>query len=127
MDLKISEIRQGIKFMSYWNYRILAKENDEELYFQLHEVYYENDVPYAYTSDPVAVESETLTDLKLTLKYMKHALKKPVLWYGEKFPTECKIKYKCDLCGRNNFDSPSPHNCINGFRRRKFEWTLIAK
>lgn len=33
-----------------------------------------------------------------------------------------KIKYECLLCGRHNFDNPSPHNCIGGFRKRKLQW-----
>lgn len=44
---------------------------------------------------------------------------KPILWAGEKFPNECKIKYTCDLCGRDTFDRPSPHESINPHKKNE--------
>jgi hypothetical protein len=37
---------------------------------------------------------------------------------------ELKIKYTCDLCGRNKFDKPSPHKCSGGFRKRGLRWII---
>jgi hypothetical protein len=107
-----------------WNHRILAHENNGEVYFQLHEVYYKNEVPDGYTANPISVGSETLKGIKWTLNKMQEAVKKPILWACEKFPSECKVKYTCDLCGRNTFDAPSPHKCRGGFRKRGLTWSL---
>ena len=107
-----------------WNHRILAHENNGEVYFQLHEVYYKEEIPDGYTANPITVGSETLKGIKWTLNKMQEAVKKPILWAGEKFPNECKVKYTCDLCGRNTFDAPSPHKCRGGFRKRGLTWSL---
>ena len=106
-----------------WNHRILAHENNGEVYFQLHEVYYKDEVPNSYTANPITVGSESLKGIKWTLNKMQDAVKKPILWAGEKFPNECKVKYTCDLCGRDKFDKPSPHNCNNNFRKRGLSFT----
>lgn len=107
-----------------WNYRILAHENNGEVYFQVHEVYYNDGVPESYTLNTITVGSETIKGIKWSLNKMKEAVNKPILWAGAKFPTECKIKYTCELCGRGNFDNPVSHNCIGGFRRRGLNWGL---
>jgi hypothetical protein len=39
---------------------------------------------------------------------------------------ECKVKYTCNLCGRNNFDAPSPHKCRGGFRKRGLTWSITV-
>jgi len=39
---------------------------------------------------------------------------------------ECKVKYTCNLCGRNNFDAPSPHKCRGGFRKRGLTWSITS-
>ncbi len=106
-----------------FNYRVLAHETNGEVYFQLHEVYYKDEVPEGYTSKPITIGGETLKDIKWKLNKIQEAAKKPILWAGEKFPSECKVKYTCDLCGRNNFDVPSPHKCKGGFRKRKLSWS----
>lgn len=36
---------------------------------------------------------------------------------------EPKLKYTCEICGRNTFDAPTPHNCKGGFRKRGFKWS----
>ena len=81
-------------------------------------------MPNGYTSNPITVGSETLKGIKCTLNKMQEAVKKPILWAGEKFPNEFKIKYTCDLCGRDTFDRPSPHKCSGGFRKRGLRWSL---
>ena len=35
------------------------------------------------------------------------------------------VNYKCLLCGRDKFTRKSPHNCNNGFRKRKIQWIEI--
>ena len=74
-----------------WNHRILAHENNGEVYFQMHGVYYKEEVPNGYTANPITVGSETSKGIKWTLNKMQEAVKKPILWAGEKFPNEFKI------------------------------------
>lgn len=108
-----------------WNHRILAHEHNGEVYLQIHEVYYnEEGKPNGYTENPISVGSETVKGITWTLNKMLECRTKPILLAGEKFPKECKIKYTCDLCGRNTFDKPSPHNCVGGFRKRGLRWSL---
>lgn len=38
-----------------------------------------------------------------------------------------KHKYKCLLCGRDDFNTPTPHNCIGGFRKRKLKWEKVIE
>lgn len=71
-----------------WNYRILAKEENGELYYNVHEVYYENGLPRGYSANAANVCGETVKGLKWAINRMKEATNKPVLWYGDKFPQE---------------------------------------
>ena len=76
--------------MSHWNYRILAKTFNEEVYLELYEVYYNDEgIPDGYTANPITVGSETLKGIKWVLARMKEATKRPILWADEgKFPEE---------------------------------------
>ena len=108
-----------------WNHRILAHEHNGDVYLQIHEVYYnENGIPSNYTERAAVVGSETIKGITCTLNEMLKCNTKPILWAGEKFPNECKIKYTCNLCGRDTFDKPSPHKCSSGFRKRGLKWSL---
>lgn len=107
-----------------WNHRILAHKHKEDVHFQVHEVYYTNGIADAYTKDPVTVNSDTIKGVYWCLNKMLEATKKPVLWAGENFPNECKVKYVCDLCGKDTFDKPMPHVCKNGLRKRGLSWSL---
>lgn len=111
-----------------WNYRILAVEYKEEIYLQIHEVHYdENGVPNSYTENPVSIGSESIKGIKWSLNKMNDATKKPVLWGDHRFPNECKIRYKCDSCGRYKFTKPTPHICGNQYRRKGLSWTIIGE
>ena len=73
------------------DYRILAKEDGSEVYFQVYEVYYDKDgIPNDYTTNPTTVGGESLEAIKWTLYRIKEATKKPILWWGDKFPNEYK-------------------------------------
>lgn len=77
-----------LKGMS-WNYRVLAHEYHDELFFAIHEVYYNEDgTPDGCTQNAIGVAGENPDGLKWTLNRMKEALKKPVLWGGDRFPQE---------------------------------------
>lgn len=76
--------------MSTWNYRVLAHEFKGELFFQIHEVYYDkNGNPDGYSENASPVGSESVKEINTVLKQMKCAVKKPVLWAGKKFPSIC--------------------------------------
>ena len=38
-----------------------------------------------------------------------------------------KMRYKCNLCGRDKFTHKIPHKCIGGFRKRGLKWTPIPE
>jgi hypothetical protein len=73
-----------------WNHRILAhKQEDESVYFSIHEVFYNGEgIPNGYTSNPITIGSEDLKGIKWTLNRMKECVKKPILWAGDYFPFE---------------------------------------
>lgn len=74
--------------MSHWNYRILAHEYKDEVYLEIHEVYYDdNGNPNGYSERPSPVCSETIKGITWTLNRMSESRKKPILYAGEKFPT----------------------------------------
>lgn len=110
-----------------WNYRILAHKYKDEVYLEMHEVYYDEEgIPNSYTLNSVGPHSsdiEGVDGIKLRLRRMLEATKKPVLWADDKFPMECNIVYTCKLCGRN-FTKKIAHNCNTGFRKRNIKWEI---
>lgn len=71
-----------------WNYRILVHENDVETYFQMHEVYYDEDGnPTSYTASPTHIGAESIEWVGWELEKMKEALTKP-MFSTKDFPTE---------------------------------------
>jgi len=66
-----------------WDYRAIAKEYSGEVMFGIHEVYYEDGVPTMCTENAVEVAGDTLADLSQTLKWMRKALRKPILNYAD--------------------------------------------
>ena len=107
-----------------WNHRVMAHCHEDRIYFQIHEVYYTDSIPDGYKADAITVGGDDLKEIEITLQRIKNALKKPVLWAGKDFPKECKVKYTCDTCGRNNFDKPSPHKCNGTFRKTGLTWSV---
>ncbi|MDD3875483.1 MAG: hypothetical protein PHT69_02620 [Bacteroidales bacterium] len=107
------------------NHRVLAHEHNGEIYLQIHEVFYnENNIPDGYTKIPATIGGDDLKSITFTLNKMMACRNKPILWAGDKFPNECKVKYICNLCGRNTFDNPTPHKCAGGFRKRGLKWSI---
>ena len=67
-----------------WNHRVLAHEHKGELTFGIHEVFYNDDgVPDMCTEDAVGVVGDNLADISQTLKWMRKALRKPILSYSD--------------------------------------------
>ena len=76
-----------------WNHRILAHEDGEGMYFQIHEVYYDKEgTPNGYSTNAVSVGGDTINSITWTLNKMKECRGKPVLFAGDKFPNEYKNK-----------------------------------
>ncbi len=73
-----------------WNHRILAHQHNDEVYFMIHEVHYDEDTPRAYTEKGVAVGGDSIKDITWVLHKMLACRKKPILWAGDKFPQEYK-------------------------------------
>ncbi len=74
-----------------WNYRVLATDfkrpnGESEIELAVHEVYYDKEGnPNGYTKEKT-VNGESTKSLRWSLNKMKDALKKPILWTGERFP-----------------------------------------
>ena len=74
--------------MSTWNHRVLAQTEGDGIYFQIHEVYYDNEgKPDGFTKDGISVGGDSLESLSWVLERMKECLDKPVLSYSD-FPNE---------------------------------------
>jgi len=72
-----------------WNHRILAHKYKDEIFLEIHEVYYDSDgKPNGYTEKPISVGGENLKAITWVLNKMKECRKKPILWAGEDFPSE---------------------------------------
>ncbi len=70
-----------------WNHRILAHEQNGEIYLQIHEVYYDKSgKPNGYTANPVTIGGENLKSITWTLNKILQCRNKPILWAGDKFP-----------------------------------------
>jgi hypothetical protein len=67
-----------------WNYRVVRhKTADEGTYYQIHEVYYDDDGKViSMTEKGIAPLGETTTELQLELNRMLDCMSKPVLDYG---------------------------------------------
>lgn len=63
-----------------WNHRIIQKEDDGNIYYEIHEVYYnENGTIWAITEESVKPFGDTVEDLKVGMKLMLTAFEEPVL------------------------------------------------
>jgi len=72
-----------------WNNRVLAHKHNDEVFLQIHEVYYsEEGVPDAYTKDGIKVVGDNIEEIRWTLDNMIECLAKPILWAGDRFPEE---------------------------------------
>ena len=75
-----------------WNHRVIATEHNGETWLAIHEVHYSDGKPDGRSTNPIPVGSNTIKGLRWTLNRMKEALKKPVLWGGDRFPQEYEHK-----------------------------------
>lgn len=71
-----------------WDYRLMAKEYKGEIFFDIHSVYYQNNLPIACSLHPAPVGGSSVDEVIEDLALMKECFKKPIIWYGNKFPKE---------------------------------------
>lgn len=78
----------------YWNYRIMAKlQSNGQYELNIHEVHYNKEgIPDSYTARPVGPRGDKVSDIRFVLNKMIHALDKPILYDGNKFPEIFKPK-----------------------------------
>lgn len=63
-----------------WNYRVVKRGRGENVYFDIREVYYDNEGNVQTTAvDPGYPGGETIEELASDIEHMKAALLKPVL------------------------------------------------
>jgi len=80
--------------MMSWNYRVIAKTHEDEIFFSIHEVFYTEDgIPNTCTVDAVSVGGNNLREIAETLNFMRLALVKTILNFtdfeeGGKYFTE---------------------------------------
>lgn len=65
-----------------WNHRVIRTEDEGGICYAIHECHYDkkgDTVPTSWTSEPIAVLSETRTGLLWVLSKMAEAIQQPVL------------------------------------------------
>lgn len=72
--------------MMVWNYRIMKREDKGQVYYQIHEAFYDDmeKEAHSWTAEPCEPLGETLAELKHELEYMLRAFEFPVLEPGAK-------------------------------------------
>lgn len=71
-----------------WNHRVLAHKDGDEMFFQIHEVYYnKKDKANSYTANGVRVGAVSLEGINWVLQKMKECANKPILLV-DGFPNE---------------------------------------
>lgn len=79
--------------MNGWNHRLIAHEDGDDIFYQIHEVYYNKDgFPESYTEKGVSVGGNTIEGINWVLDRMRECIDKPILWANEKFPDEFNMK-----------------------------------
>ena len=70
-----------------WNYRLMAHENNNEYYFNIHDVYYDTKgTPKSYSENPAVVGGSDINEVIYVMNKFKSATLTPILWYGDRFP-----------------------------------------
>jgi len=71
-----------------WNYRILAHKHKDEMYFEIHEVYYDDKGnANGYSANGISVGAGSLEGINWVLNKMKECADKPIL-LADDFPNE---------------------------------------
>lgn len=71
-----------------WNHRLLAHKDGDDMYFMVHEVYYDKEGnPVSYTTNGVSIGGNDLEGVQWVINKMIESTKKPILSV-ENFPKE---------------------------------------
>lgn len=73
-----------------WNYRVMAQMDGDDVYLNIHTVYYTDNIPDRYSELPSQIGGSTLSEVEFDIDMAKRALSKPILWSGHRFPEEYK-------------------------------------
>jgi len=66
--------------MSYWNYRIIKKQNKDDRLYEVHEVHYnESGTIVSWTEEALHPMGESLAELKAEISHYLQAFRLPVL------------------------------------------------
>ncbi len=65
--------------MSHWNYRVVKERYNDEDWYTIREVYYDDDGKIRGYTDEIAPGGETVEVLRATLKLMRSCTDKPIL------------------------------------------------
>ncbi|OHD71510.1 MAG: hypothetical protein A2W19_16005 [Spirochaetes bacterium RBG_16_49_21] len=66
--------------MSYWDYRVIRKTQNDAVSYEIHEVYYnDKDEIESWTEEPVSPMGETCNELRNDIFYFMSAFRHPVL------------------------------------------------
>jgi hypothetical protein len=71
-----------------WNYRLLAFDDGDDKYFQIHSVYYKKDKPVLFSTTGAVVGGNSIDGIISEINRFKKALNEPILHSGDKFPQE---------------------------------------
>jgi len=116
--------------MASCEYRLLAHEQDGEIWLEIHEVYFDkNGIIDGCSKDGVSIHGGSVRGIKWNLEKMLLCIKKTILWYGDKFPNECTPVYTCNVCDRNGFQEPNvAHICSdNCLHKHKLNFSTSYK
>lgn len=75
-----------------WNYRVMVwfnppvKDITFEPTLSINEVYYTDGKPTSYIANKAKVTGDNLEDIRFVLSIMEDALKKDILYAGDRFP-----------------------------------------
>lgn len=74
--------------MGFWNYRVVRRIDGEDISYQIHEAYYNEEdrnnreaVPHSITENAITLYAESVEALTWKLEKISAALKKPTLEY----------------------------------------------
>ncbi len=83
---------------SHWNYRVLAHphptKGEKEIYFQVHEVHYKNEIPVSYGETAARIGGDDIKEIQAVIQrvwdtvfYVGSPIPKyKIIWAGERFP-----------------------------------------
>lgn len=98
-------MQKVIGYESHWNYRIMAHEHNNDVYFEIHEVYYKGGVPNGCVTTGATMRGDSIEELTAVHQHLYEALFKPILYAGTKFPQVYPYKKQPGLQSIEDIDA----------------------